>query len=111
MPQSENDRVREEFLKHILGYIYAQAENVADAMRDAATDTDPNELKKRLINLQSGVAYYICGLLDGVVGPTEWDGVKLVNAETDEALTDFWQSAWSHAEGDFLDRLDSASDK
>lgn len=99
-----NQAILREFLKGVVQYVYAV--NV-DAVREAASEENPNRLRDRLIDIQIGVIADIFAYIDGATGPSDWPGIKLVNGETGESLSD--ELAWdlSSVEGEFLESFES----
>jgi hypothetical protein len=97
-----NQRILHEFLLPVVEHIYRVAELSIEGVREAAANENPNRLKDRLVELQVGLVADVFSYIDGASGPTDWPGIKLVNAETGESLSD--NLAWdlSHVEGEFL---------
>ena len=105
-----NQTVLHEFLRSIVRHIYRVASQSVDGIREAAADENPNRLQDRLVELQGAVVDRIFSFIDGTSGPTDWPGIKLVNAETGKSLSD--NLAWDLAsiEGEFLTNFESSTE-
>ena len=101
-----NEEILHEFLWLIVSNIYRWASESVDGVREDAADENLNRLKDRLVNLQIGIVGHVFSLIDGSSGPTDWPGIKLVNAETGEPLSGDLDWELSHIEGKYLDVIE-----
>jgi hypothetical protein len=108
-----NEEVLHEFLLTTVRYVYRTAELSLGPIREDAIDENPNRLKDRLVELQIGILSIAFGLIDGVSGPTYWPGLRLVNAETGEDLSEKMplQSALAHVEGEYILSIEPPPDE
>lgn len=72
------------------------------SVREAAMDENPNRLRDRLTELQTGVVLRLFTIIDGTSRPSDWPSIYLVNGDTGESLSDDLQWAFSEVEGDFV---------
>jgi hypothetical protein len=100
-----NEEILHKFLWAVTERIYRVASESTNQFREVASDENPNRSKDRLVEIQIGVLADVFSLIDGARGPTDWPGIKLVNAETGEALSN--DLAWdlSSVESEILDTL------
>ncbi len=101
--QWTNKEILHEFLWTIVELAYEYGSKSAEELRETAASDSPEELKHRLINIQLGIVNVAFGLIDGRSGPSDWPGIKLVNAETGETLSDDLDVALVTVEHEYLD--------
>ena len=65
----------------------ASRESTLRNLREAIAEQNPARLQDLLIELQMTPLYNLMLYLDGAIGPSEWPGAELVNAQTREPLT------------------------
>lgn len=102
-----NEEILRKFLLAVTERIYKVASESIDQFQEAASDENPNRLQDRLVEIQIGVLVDVLSFIDGARGPTDWPGMKLVNAETGETLSDDLAWELSGIESAILDSLSS----
>jgi hypothetical protein len=80
-----NQKILHQLLSVVVRNIYKNTSEAINRFREDAADENPMHLKSRPIEIQMGGVLDIFDLIDGRRGPTDWPGIKLVNAETGEA--------------------------
>jgi hypothetical protein len=100
-----NKEILHQFLWAVTERINRVAAESINQFREVASEENPKRLKDRLVEIQIGVLADVFSLIDGARGPTDWPGIKLVNAETGESLSN--NLAWdlSSVESEILDTL------
>lgn len=101
-----NERLLNEFLEGIVRFIYRTASQSIDVVREAAADENPNRLIDRLIELEGAVVDRIFSYIDGGGAPTHWPNIKLVNADTNETLSEDLASELARVEGEYIEKQD-----
>jgi hypothetical protein len=97
----------QEFMQFIVRDTYENASQVAQVVREAAQDDNPNRLNDILVNVHLGGIVLVFALIDGRAQPMGWPHIRLVNSETDEDLSSDLADALAEAEDVYLENLDS----
>jgi hypothetical protein len=100
-----NKEVLDTFLRYILSGIDTHAFQAAEWSHNSGLIENPEKIKQEIMNYELVGVLRVFGLIDGVIGPTTWPGVKLVNAETGEDLSDDLAWDMSAAEKKYLESL------
>jgi hypothetical protein len=97
-----NEKLLHYFLSEVVKYIFEVASVSCEPTIDAAAGDNLDRLRNQLVELQVGVAVHILSLIDATNPPSAWPGLKLVNAETGESLSDYLTWAFSRVERKYL---------
>lgn len=103
-----NEGILQEVLTQILRDIYkiASSPETRVNLREALEDESIIRFRDRLVSLQIGPLLDLMRFLDGAIGPLDWPGLKLVNAETGETLSQDLQWSFSVAESTVIDEVE-----
>ena len=83
-----NPDVLHQLLSLIVRTAYERATQSIEGVLSDASEPDCVHLQERLVSLQLAMVNHLFSLIEGSSGPTDWPKFKLVNAETNEALSD-----------------------
>jgi hypothetical protein len=106
MMNTLNDPTLHTFLYIIVERAQERAKSVIPYVKSLITEGTDKEIEAYLYELQVSAIGTALSLIDGSIGPTEWEGVKLVHAKTSATLTKDIRTSFTHAEGDYYDRVE-----
>ncbi len=101
--QWNNQKILNELLLIIMRNIYDFESLSIESFREMCATSSNAELKNYLINLRLDSVMTLITLIDGDIGPSDWPGVKLVNAKTNQELAAELAWEFSKVEGEFLE--------
>jgi hypothetical protein len=106
-----NRQILDVFLARAVEDCYSCFSWSPEAFEQFQTGTnDLHQIKTHLASMQIGAIASLLGILDGRNGPSNWPGIKLVNAETGESLSSDLQWDLSRAEARFLSKMEKRQD-
>ena len=99
----DNQEILNELLLTIIRNIYDFESLSIESFRKMCATSSDVELKEYIINLRLDSILTLITLIDGDTGPSDWPGVKLVNAKTNQELAAELAWEFSRVEGKFLE--------